>query len=430
MTGANGTNGHTNGSNHMQAEFDEVPLQVFTLQDIRAGRTPCSLRDVEFLLSGQAHTHKTRYTGNLSELRNKLGRTNTALKGIVLYSEQYGAIALATLFTGFHKGGQRKFYAEDLFVASDFRNHGVFRVLFHEVAKYTVNNGGHHLQWETMSNNPKMQAVIQHYGAIRPDVVTLGASHLLDPKYKFPEGLREAWQNNAYETSIITSQHTGDLGRLGIDPQIVWASGDLPFSGFITHERETKTPVAATAAWPRIGTFDLTDGIVLEHTIKQRLQGESLEQRIERSKQIITSTIATLRETASSYEKANNKPHKIRTAKWLVNTGRDDPTSTYSVLTQDFGLVTEQLGGGDREEWILTNGKLIERANANVPLLMRIPKNKHIGEPIESPVQNAQSETRGHGQQTGSSAANVQFPGQGHEAMIGYQFGPTLKHGS
>lgn len=385
-------NGHINGAAvGSEPEFDEFPLHVFTLQDVKDGKTPCTITDVESLLIGQAQTHKTRYTGDGRTLVRKLSRENSALKGIVLFSVQHGAVALATLFTGFHKDGQRKFYAEDLFVASDFRSHGVFRILLHEVAKYTTQNGGHHLQWETMSNNAKMQQVINHYGAIKPDVVTLDATSFLAANYSPPPNLQDAWNNHAIVTSMITSQHESDLRKLAISPQIIWARGDLPFSGFITHDNsQGGKPIAVTAAWPRIGTFDLTDGIVLEHPLKEQIPGESDADNLERTRLIVASTIRTLRETAERFEK--RAAHKIHTAKWLVNKGKSGPTSAYEVLANDFGIVTETLGGGDREEWVLRNGKLLERADAGIQPVMRIPRDKQVGQPLAA---SDERDTRG-----------------------------------
>lgn len=373
-------------SSYKNGEFEEFPLKVFTLQDVKDGKTPCTITDIESLLIGQAQTHKSRYTGDAKRLVSILDRNNTALKGIVLFSERHGAIALATLFTGFHKDGLRKFDAEDLFVASDFRNHGVFRVLLHEVAKYVIDNGGTHLQWETMSNNFKMQEVIKHYGAVKPDVATFDATPLLRRDFTAPSVVKEIYSQNSLSTSLISSKHESDIREIGINPQIIWARGDLPFSGFITHDisdREKPKVVAVTAAWPRVGTFDLTDSIVLEHTQKINIEAESFEERVKRTAAIVSSVIDTLRETSAKLEKTRGNVHCMDSAKWIVNRGKgEDLTATYKVLSEYFGLAQETLGGGDREQWVLKNGKLMERAEAKVERIMRIPADKQIGEPI------------------------------------------------
>ena len=151
-----------------------------------------------------------------------------------------------------------------LFHCGSFRGFGVGRLLFHELAKRTIEENSEYLQWATDRRNGPVQAFVERMGAVHPDIITLAASSLLADTSPLASSMKAAWTNSNYVTRPITRNDLQAVLKVNLSPDLIRQTGDLDFQGFITFEKGTKKPVAVTPGWTYLSTFQLKEGLHLE----------------------------------------------------------------------------------------------------------------------------------------------------------------------
>lgn len=359
---------------HASAPFGEVAAAnmrtiAVTIHDIddilhKTPGCPVTLSSLQRLIHAQASLHRTSAVENLRSLRKMLESRGSTLRGFVLHGDGIGPIAYAVYFPMIDHRGDRAAYCEDFFIAESMRGHGVADILFYELARKVMDEGATKLQWATdKRNEPVHGFVTKHLHAKHPDIITIAASDLLKESSRASELLRTHWNAKDYITRPLTPEDSQLPNKVQLSRNIIRATGDLSFRGFVTFRKgDPSRPVAITPGWTHLSTFRLREGIHLEHpSCQANFDPDAL--------------VASIAIAARKYIHSKGLSY----LRWHVPES-DDPVRT--VLREKLILPIDSMLGDEDSQLIvyeLTNGALTALAQTPVKPIVEIPNSSPIG---------------------------------------------------
>ena len=350
-----------------QANDRQIPVTTYNIHDILRGDESCpvTLGTFQFLVRSQAALHMASAVDNQDRLKTLLKNRGNTLRGFVLHGEGVGPVAYAVYYPMIDSNGSRVAYCEDFFIVESFRKYGAAKILFHELAKRTMQDNAEYLQWATDRRNQPVHGFVQNkLGARHPDVITIAASALIKNKVN----LRGDWNEKDFVTRPLKAEDVNLPERLGLSPNIIRNTGDLPFKGFVTFSRsKTNEPIAITPGWTHLSTFQLKEGVHLE----QPVFAEGVNKEA-----VMQSVITATRKHIDS--------NKLAYFRWHV-TGSDKDMR--DVLCDKLGLEVDSMVGTPESELVvytLTNGSLKALADKEPCRVLVVPTNDPIGVPKAS----------------------------------------------
>ena len=352
----------------------EITIKTYDIRDIphRDRHCPVKLDELQFLIHSQASLHRTKAVHNLRLLKKLLESRGSTLRGFVLYAENIGPVAYSVYYPMINEKGFRRAYCEDFFITESFRNYGVSKILFHRLAKHVIDAGAGELQWSTDKRNYPVHAFVKEkLGATHPNIITISATSLLDPKSPLTASLTHQWNEKDFITRPLNSEDVNLPELLGLHPDMVRNTGDLSFIGFVTFEKRKSRPIAITPGWIHTSTFQLKHGLHLEPPV---FAPDADKEKI------IYSVIAASRK----YAAANQLPY----FRWHIN--EKDPDMT-NLLQNKLKLPKDSMLGTPESELVvyhLKNGALKQLAAEEPEQVIWIPASAPIGTPKERSYSN------------------------------------------
>lgn len=307
-------------NNHTYANRNEAkPLEVKTydIHDILrgAGTTPLRVGDLIWLVANQARLHGCDSVRDESTLADYMMKHGSTFRGFVLHAEGKTPVAYALYYQTVDEKGKKVAYCEDFFINESFRNQGVAKILFQELASRTINDGCSYLQWATDGRNQQViDFVTRKLEAKTPEQIgkiTISASELLDKEHRqhLFSHVRGEHKKSPYETRPITPNDLPDLYKVGLGPEIINETGALPFKGYITHLKNKPSEVLAiTPGWIHFSTFQLKEGLHLEHP--------SFAQGL--SDDVKTDVMLSVLETSATFRKRNQSVPHNNHVRWHI----------------------------------------------------------------------------------------------------------------
>lgn len=345
-----------------------IRITTYDIHDILRsdGECPVTLNTLQFLVRSQAALHMANVNENQERLKTLLKDHGNTLRGFVLYADGIGPAGYAIYYPMIDGRGSRVAYCEDFFIVESFRKHGVAKILFHELAKRTMEDNAEYLQWATDRRNLPVHGFIQNkLGAKHPDVITIAANDLLDPDTMSEISLTDMWNDKDLITRPLRAEDVNLPGRLGLSPNLIRHTGDLPFKGFVTYERGKGTePLAITPGWVHLSTFQLRKGLHLEQPVFAN----------DTNRENITLSVIN---ASRRYTDAT----KLAYFRWHID--QNDPFMT-SFLQGRIGLSVDSMIGTRESELIvytLTNGALLRLAEDVPDRVLSISNSAAIGSP-------------------------------------------------
>lgn len=247
--------------------YREINISTYSIHDILDENSACpiTLGNLQNLIHNQAALHMAQAIDDQTRLKELLlSRANT-LRGFVLHGKDVGPVAYLVYYPMIDSKGSRVAYCEDFYINEAFRGQGTAKILFHELAKRTLADNFEYIQWATDRRNLPVHGFVQNkLGAKRPNIITISANSLLAEK----SPLTEAWSGKQYATRPLKENDVNLPAVLGLSPNIIRNTGDLPFKGFVTFERKKPNAIVAiTPGWIHLSTFQLKEGIHLEQPV-------------------------------------------------------------------------------------------------------------------------------------------------------------------
>jgi len=352
----------------------QIHIETYSIHDILRGDNNCpvTLNTLQFLVQSQASLHMASAKDDPERMKMLLKSKGNTLRGFVLYAKDLGPAAYAIYYPMIDSKGARVAYCEDFFIVESYRGHGVSKILFHELAKRTMQDNAEYLQWATDRRNiPVHNYVQQRLGAKHPNIITISANKLLAAKPRID------WDSKDLATRPLKVSDVDLPGRLNLSPNIIRNTGDLPFKGFVTFDRSRPNePLAITPGWIHFSTFQLKEGLHLE----QPIFANGVDKQ-----NIISSVIQASRKHAS----ANRLSH----FRWHV----EDDHDLRDILQKKLDLAVDSMIGTPESELIvytLTNGNLNALAE-NIPSrILNISPDTPIGMQKERPKTDIFPEVR------------------------------------
>lgn len=309
------------------------------------------LRKLDILIGSQANLHRAHYTGDTTRLEQAISKRQNTIRGFILHTADDRMVGYAIYYPMIDSEGKRAAYCEDFFITEGYRGKGVAKILFAQLAKSVSDDGADYLQWSTDGRNEPVHGYVSSIGAIKTDIATLSCDLLLDDRHLKALSAADALNNANYLTRPIETHDVDRVRKLGFSRDLIQATGDHDFRGFITFRADDlNTPVAVTPGWTQLSTFQLTEGLTLESpTIAPGVQNRSI---------------------LLSIAKAAKKKAKALDAKrlrWHISGDRQD---IVSVLSGEFKAETDSMLGTPESAfvtYILRNGKLRALADSANP---------------------------------------------------------------
>lgn len=326
-----------------------INVKTYDIHEILQGDCPVTLSSLQYLIRCQASLHRAaEINDDPRRLREVLTKQQNTVRGFVLYGEGQGPMAYAIYYPAIDGNGEKVAYCEDFLIVEAYRGHGVARILFHELAKRTLDDGAKHLLWATDKRNSPVHDYVQgKLGAKHPNIITIAATDLLNSNNAAVLALKEGWASGNYATYPIKPNNIRHIQSIGLSPDLIRQTGDLEFKGFITFEKGTAGKVAAVVpGWPHFSTFQLKQGLHLEHPVFAEGMTDSQKQ------QIVLSVI----DAAAKHANRQSYPY----LRWHI--AENEPGNVMNNLLQTrFGLQRDSMLGTPDSELIvytLTNGNL------------------------------------------------------------------------
>lgn len=348
-----------------------INIKTYNIHDILSGDPECpvTIGTLQFLIRSQAALHMAHAKENQGKLKELLKKRGNTLRGFVLYADQIGPVAYAIYYPMIDNKGARVAYCEDFFIVESYRKYGIAKILFHELAQRTMQDNAEYLQWATDARNTPVIGFIENkLGAKHPDVITISATELLENNStaaRNHSALTKSWDSKELVTRPLKAEDVNLPERLGLSPNIIRNTGDLPFKGFVTYEKsKPNAPLAITPGWTHFSTFQLREGLHLEQPVF------TVEKDADK-KQIVHSIITA----AKKYAEASRYAY----FRWHIS--ESEPTM-HSILTEDLGLHKDSMLGNNASEltvYSLTNGALNKLASTNPDRTIRISTADPIG---------------------------------------------------
>lgn len=329
-------------SSSAKGSVKEIAVTTYNLHDILKGNAgKVTIDTLQYLVKSQAHLHHVEPLENKEKLRRILRTRESTIRGFVLNAEGLGPVGYAIYYPAIDQQGRKVAYCEDFFIAEYARGYGVVNILFHELAKRTLDDGCNYLMWSTDKRNKSVHAIAKNkLKAVHPDQVTIDASTIIDAPALMP-----AWNKaTGLVTRPIQSNDVNLVGAVGINStDLIRHAGELPFKGFITLDTENgNAPVAVTPGWLRFSTFQLYHHFHLEQP--------TVSPNTERNQESILRSVI---HGAASF--AHSKRHKKLL--WHAVPG----TKLADLLSGDLKLPADSMAGTPESEllvYTLSNGSL------------------------------------------------------------------------
>lgn len=366
------------------ARGEIIPLRVTNIHDFvklgRANSDRQSLESLEFLIRSQAMLHHSYYAGDPTSLERAIRDRVNTFRGFIIQREDTNAsVGYAVYYPMIDKDGKRAAYCEDFFIVESYRGYGVAKVLFNELAKRTLADDLEYLQWSTDKRNAPVHSYVQKVlGATRPGITTLSADNALDPVFVDSLKLPPEY-DRGYTTRPITSNDLYRIEQLGFDADVIRRNGDLDFKGFITFaDSNPHDPIAVTTGWKNLSTFQLKEGIMLEHP--RIAKGHN-------TGAVLTSILDAAR------KHCKNKYTRLR---WHIDENSNDDVGR--ILKNVYKMTPDTMINSPDSELIvytLRNGELNDLANQKPLMAMTIPAGSPIGQRRPTVNDNARQRVRG-----------------------------------
>ena len=212
--------------------------------------SPLTLKDLSYLLAAEAAFYTVRYEGgDLKRLSKLLQESNNTIRGFIISWDHVPA-AFA-IYSPMISPKGRGASVENLFITESFRNHGLGKLLSHELASRAINDGADYLEWSTDKRNEPVHGYARSVlKGRRASVLNIDANKLLDPDMPSRLAAKNGWSEANLTTRCIKPNDGPMLEKLGLSPLLIRHSGDLPFIGFITFEKgQLQEPLAVTLGW-------------------------------------------------------------------------------------------------------------------------------------------------------------------------------------
>ncbi len=298
---------NTNGKNEPRM----LPVRAYDIHDIlRGSGTPLTVGDLQWIIGCQANLHGCNARKDENTLKKYLSEHGSTIRGFVLHAEGKMPVAYAIYYQTVDEKGDKVAYCEDFYINDSFRNQGVAKVLFQELAARTLSDNCKYLQWATDGRNQQvLDFVTKKLGAKTPEEIgkiTISANELLLQEHRHKlfsdiTGRPVGPRRSPYETKPLSPNDLPDLYKVGLSPAIIDGSGALPFKGYITRNKNNPNEVlAVTPGWIHFSTFQLKEGLHLE--------SPSFAPNL--SEQVKTDVMLSVLEKATSFRKSyESGPH-------------------------------------------------------------------------------------------------------------------------
>lgn len=338
-----------------------VHINTYNLHEILAEKAPITANDLQYLIQCQATLHHATAQNDSYKLKELLKNQAHSIRGFVLATDLGAPVAYAIYYPMIDKDGQRVAYCEDFFIVESYRGTGVAKILFHELAKRTLEENAEYLIWATDKRNTPVHDFVQNkLGAKRENITTLDVGPIVE-KAAIPS-IKEEWKKVAFESRPIKSNDIDLLAHHKFPPKLIREIGDIDFKGMLTFNKQDDSLRAITLGWTHTSTFRQSHGLHFEEPIfvngnidpdnKIQFDPEAMKGYVE--------SIALAAEKMMA-KKRDNLTH----VRWHVIT--DAPLHKH--LAGEFGSKVDTMLDTEESELIvysLTNGSLTRLAD-NAP---------------------------------------------------------------
>ncbi len=359
----------------------KLDIKTYNIHDIVTGNPSCpvSMDTLKYLIRAQASLHMAAVNEDSNNRLNSILKERiSTIRGFVMHAEGAGPVAYAIYYPMIDGKGERVAYCEDFFIVEAYRGYGVANILFHELAKRTLDDNAKYLQWATDRRNTPVQGFVENkLGAnTPPKVVTISANSLLHPESNFRSILNKEWNNatnpdvsqndSKYIVKPITPNSVHLLENSGENPNIIRNTGDMRFVGYtVTDRNNPHKAVAIVPGWIHFSTFQVKEGIHLENP-------KFIDAKTDTEK---TQIVNAVLDVAARHSAKSNYNH----LRWHIDVEND---FMLGLLQDKLNLPKDSMIGTPESELIvytLSNGNLAALANSNPARTINVAANVPIG---------------------------------------------------